>query len=581
MKFFKKILTILILINIIYLSFLISNKNKFFIKNPKFGTVINQIINDKNYCKKFNSETENIFEFAGKGIIFNIYSIENSAYKYNLNLINKVLEERLNVNIIDIIYYDKILDENSINDFILRQNINRPVFYVDKNFLNEKLSINSNSIIISDFDINNVVRLGKMDYTLLEENIKNLYQKTKKIKVHPETNDTKVQNDELLIKSVRNPVIITNNEKELFFIDKMSKKIFGIYLDGSLNYSIGNGKNDDGLIENIGFNNISSIKEYNNKLYILDSFSLKKVNFDTKRVDIVLQDGILEDINDFCILDKNKFLFSKKNGELIIYKDNEFKVLTNELDVIKKIGRYNNRIYLLGKNNSKLYVYYNNKIRDYFKFEDTNIIDFAVYGGVFYLLNNDNKIYILEDEKIKQIIEFDNVNNIKYITVDNKDLYFSDDMNIYKINLKDLNNHNYEKKLKKIDFRFSYKSKNYFKNNEYDFYNYNKVFVWQNNKLLIDISNNNKINIDWEAPNYINLYELNDKKIINIQDIDIVNNNIIFDNIDISKNYYLNGKVYYRYNNEIFVKKINDFVYFKDNHLNKNIEINFNNIYIK
>ena len=29
------------------------------------------------------------------------------------------------------------------------------------------------------------------------------------------------------------------------------------------------GKNDDGLIENVGFNNISSIKEYNNKLYII------------------------------------------------------------------------------------------------------------------------------------------------------------------------------------------------------------------------------------------------------------------------------------------------------------------------
>lgn len=583
MNFFKKVLIILILINIFYLSFLISSKNKFFIKNPKFGVIINQIINDEHFCQKFNSNIDNIFNISGKGIIFNIYDIEDNTHKYNIDLINRVLEEKLNVNIIDIIYYEKNLDKDLVNDFILRHNINRPVFYVDRSFLYDKLSIDSNSIIISDFNINNVVRLDKIDYNLLEDNLYNLYKKTKKVKIHPISTSTKVQNDELLIKSIHNPVIVRNNEKngekELFFNDKIGKKIFGIHLDGSLNYYIGNGKDNDGLIENIRFNDINSIKEYNNELYVLDSFSLKKINFDTKKVDIILQDKALNNINDFCILNENQFIFTEKTGKLVLYGNDKFKKVKNNVDIITKIEKYDNKVFLLDTNNSKIYFYSKNEIKEYFNLNGLNIIDFTIYNDIFYLLDNDSKIHILSDNTIMSTKQFDILNNIKNIAIDDKNLYLSDNVNLYKIVLKDLNNENYEKKIQKIDFKFSYKSKNYFKNIEYDFYNYKKITVWKNNTLLININNNDKVDIEWNAPNYINLYEINDNKLINKQETNIINNNIIFDNIDTNKGYYLNGKIYYKYKNNIFIKKINDFVNFKNNHSNKSIEINFNTIY--
>ena len=55
------------------------------------------------------------------------------------------------------------------------------MYYVKRSLLKEKLLIDSNSVIISDFNINNVVKLNSMNYAKLEENIKNLYKKTKKI----------------------------------------------------------------------------------------------------------------------------------------------------------------------------------------------------------------------------------------------------------------------------------------------------------------------------------------------------------------------------------------------------------------
>lgn len=577
----KKILTILIIINLVLLIFLICVRSRFVTKDPMFGTVINSIIKNEDLCKRFNMSSDNIFDYYGKSVLFDVYSLDDSKYKSNLNLVSNITTERLNINIVDIIFYEeKNIDK--VKDFIAKNSINRPVLYVEKSFLSKKLSLDSNSVVLSDLNIDNVIKLKSFDYMELEENVKNLYKKTKKIRNIDVKKVVKQNNDELVIKSIGRMLSVKNDDyNDLFFVDYIGNKIFSIYANGKLDYYIGNGKEDDGNVDKISFNNIRSVKLYNNNLFVLDGIFLKRINLDTNRVDIILQDNILEGVNDFEMIDKNNLIFTTNTEKLITYDDG-FNIIKNNFGSINKVVKHDGKIVLSDMDKSKFYIYKNH---DIYKFIDlnnilnrnVNIIDFANNNDTLYFVTSENEILMLKNNKV-DVRKFNNIKNIKFITVDNSSLYMSDDTNIYELNIKDLNNDNYEKKIKRIDFKFSYKSKNYFTFKEFDFIDANKEIVWLNDILSIVINEDSYI--DYKAPNYIDLYEVNGKKISYVSGNSVMNDNVVFDKIDTNKNYYINGKIYYRYDDKIFVKKINNFVEFKDNYVNKNIEINFNNIYL-
>lgn len=579
-RIIKNFLLILTIINVIAILFLVNLKKKFIIKNPVFGTVINSIIKDEKFCEKFNIKTNNIFDYSGKSVIFNIYSLDNLDYKDNMDLVDDIINDKLNVNIIDVISYGEKNSEK-IKEFITKYNINRPVLYVKDTLLERKLSIKSNSVIVSDFDINNVVKLANVNYDELEENIKNLYKKTKKIQNRKTIKTTKINNDELLIKSIGNMLSVKNADlNELFFVDYIGKKIFSIYANGRLNYYIGNGKEDDGIVENTLFNDIKSIKFYKNCIYILDGNFIKKLDLETNRIKIILQDNVLDDVIDFEVINENNFVFSTKNSEIIVYND-DFKTIKSNFVLISKIVKYGRKIILLDAKNSKLYTYKNKSIQEFiyvgkFLNQNAKIIDLAVSDDAIYLLADNNTLLILKNDKI-HTKTFQKIDKIKNIALNKDILYISNNSDIYELSIKGLNNDNYENKIKKLDFQFSYKSKNYFGFEEFDFKNADRDVVWKNS--LLSFTMDNKY-IDYKAPNYITLYEVNDNKISYISKNSMINDGIVFNEIDTNKRYYVNGKIYYRYKNEIFVKKINKFIDFRDNCVNKSIEINFNNIYL-
>ena len=166
----KKILTILIIVNLVSLIFLICIRSKFVTKNPMFGTVINSIIKNEDSCKRFNMSSDDIFDYYGKSILFNVYNLDDSKYKSNLNLVSNITTERLNINVVDIIFYEK-KNIDKVKNFVAKNSINRPVLYVEKSFLSKKLSLNSNSLILSDLNMDNVVKLKSFDYKELEENV--------------------------------------------------------------------------------------------------------------------------------------------------------------------------------------------------------------------------------------------------------------------------------------------------------------------------------------------------------------------------------------------------------------------------
>ena len=579
----KKILLILIIFNIVTTFVLIGIKNRFIVKNPIFGTAINTIINDNNQCKKFNTKSSNIYDYSGKSLIFNIYSIENTNYNDNISLIDNAIKEKLNINVIDIIYYNNNEDSESVKNFITKYNINRPVYYVKRSLLKEKLLIDSNSVIISDFNINNVVKLNSMNYAKLEENIKNLYKKTRKVENRKNVKTTRISNDELLIKSIDALLPIKNSDRdELFFTDHLGKKIFSIHADKNLNYYIGNGKNKEGPVEKVLFNNIKSVKLYKNDLYVLDDIFIKKLDLKTNIISIVLQDSLLKDVVDFDIISDNYFIFSTQTDKIIIYNGG-FGMIKSNFGTIDKILKYENKIILLSKTNLKLYVYKNNDIHEFIDInkilnKNVRIKDLTVNGNILYIVTSDDHLFIIKNNDNAEQKSFKNIKNIKTVATSTNYLYISDGSNIYKLGIKDLNNDNYNNKVIKLDFKFYYKSKNYFTIREFDFLNASNSLVWKNDMLSIII--NNSTYIDYDAPNYIDLYEVNDNKLSYISKNSVINDSIIFDKIDTNKSYHINGKIYYRYEDRIFVKKINTFVKFKDNYINKNVEINFNNIYL-
>lgn len=580
----KRTLLVLIFINFLILLFLLNIRNKFFIKNPELGTNFNKIIENNEFCKQFNSGINNIFEFAGKSLIFNIYNIDDEGYTKNLDLINKAIEEKLNVNIIDIILF-KNRDENKVVNFILKYKIDRPVFYIEKSFFNKKFSVNPNSILISDLNINDFVELDKFEYNFFENVVENFYKKTKKIRSDLITKSTKLNNDELLIKSIKSMLIVNNKDDdvEIFFVDEISKNIFSTYTDGNLGYYIGNGKNDEGLLQDAYFKNIKSIKYYNNDLYVLDDIYIKKLDLKNDIVTIVLENDLIKNCVDFDITDKGEFILSDKFGKIILNINGKYKISKFNFISAVKFKRYNNELYLFDSNNLKIYQFKDNKFNNFLDLanlvnNDIDVIDFAIKNKILYLIDVNGNLYIVKDDSLQQIKIIDNVNGVQSINTDNNNLYLSDGSNLYKINLLDINNKNKHIQLNKIDFKFSYKSQNHFSKKEFDFSQINNEILLKDKKLTILI--NSDLVDKYITPNYIDLYEINDGKIVYLKEANILDKNIIFDDIDDNKNYYLNGKIYYKHNDEIFVKKINSFVSFKDNHFNRNIEINFNNIYI-
>lgn len=582
MQTFKKILVLLICINLLFLFFLIKNKNNVIAKKPAFGTVFNNLLKDETILT-YNFPQKNIFFAQNKSTIFNTIFLEKENFKHNIDITNKLLKNSYNINVVYVIAY-KNYDKINFETFILENKLVNPVIIIPEEVIKEKLSIFENSILISDLNIDKVVLLkkSKMTYENTTKNLENLYKKTKFVKRIQENKKINFS-DTLLINSISQLLFIENfnSFKQLFILDKINKTIFGSFIDGKLNYKID--AKDVNNRFSLHFENIKNIKYFNNNIYILDDNKIKILDFKKNEARIFLENKNLEDSLDFDFISNDNLLISSENGKLLNYKNGKFEKINKQFGKIYKIQNYKNKIYFLDSTNLKFYVFDNSTINLVYNLKDLlnnkNLIieKFAINNNNFYFLNEtDNKIFIVSGNNYKT--KETNINEkINDIAIFENNLYLANTLTIKKLNL--IENDNF----KDLNFDFSYVSKNNFGNSIYDYninINYNnveKITLW--NSGFINILLDNRYTILDDNPSYINLYKIEKDKLIFIKQENILSNEIVFDNIETSNKYYINGKIYYKENNNlIFEKNINIFLDFSDNNTNKNIRIIYSNL---
>ena len=125
-------LAILITSFLIFLIFYIVNT----IKQSKYqkfidGSVLNEIANNESKSI-FNIKELNIKELKDRIILLNVYNIQDFSYIFSLNLANKIEQKYHNkVVVIDIIADNFNLEKNTIINYIIKNNIERPVINIE------------------------------------------------------------------------------------------------------------------------------------------------------------------------------------------------------------------------------------------------------------------------------------------------------------------------------------------------------------------------------------------------------------------------------------------------------------------
>ena len=597
MNFFKKILLIIIVINISICIGIFYYKQKIIISNPEFAKIFNKILKNTGTDNFFNTDIQDITFFNGKPTIFNIYNIDTLDYLKNFKIIKELEENNLNVNVIDVVIENKQRNENrlielakysNIYDFILKNHINRPLYVISRKKLQKYLNIEDQTLIITDFNIDKSYYLYKhnMNYRNVLKQLNKIHKKTKYTRKFNPNHCKQNNNDELFIKSLNRIEYIENykNIPAFLITDTIGKQIFITNINGKIINIIGNGNKDTGNINEISFCSPIVSKFKNNKIYVVDSCdnAIKEIDLENNTTKYLIKDiNILQNIKDFEFIDENNLILSTENK---VFKINVLTKNIENFDNIKnvnKITKYNNKIYLFDTHSAVLY-YYDNATNPLYNLNDFLNLDYKVIKnfyvnsmGIYFLDSLNKTVFLINKNNDLEKKEIKNGNDLYDLIFFKNYLYITDSNHITQLDLIRGNineiylKFNEENKLKLTKQNILHTktiNNNLFKNIE----------ISENVKNLIIKFNENNYEIINEAPNYLNLYIKENDNLKLKENIYKIKNKTVFKNIDNLQDYFLIGKIYYKdKQNNIYIKYVYNKIIFTNNLLNNEIEINF------
>lgn len=601
-KLIKLLLLTFIICNVVVYIYLWHKKQEVLISKPYFATMFNKVFNNKNNYEIYNFESKNINIFKGKITIFNIYKISDLSYLKNIKIIDEIKKNHININIIDIIIDENDLEKtnnliglskkSTILNFILQNNINRPLFQIKKEFLLQHFNVKDNTIIIADYNLNKTINIEKenLNYNIVFNSINLIHQKTKFIKKY-KSNPIMIDSfDNLLINSFDRIEYTHNFEDKVpaFFItDTLGKKIFIININGNIINMIGGGSRETGQFYDVKLCMPTTSKYYKNKLYIADfcDNSIKVANFDTTEVDNFVKNERLQNILDFEFIDDENLIISTTNG-LFTYNiiTKKFNNAAKNLGMVYKFMTYQNKIYFFDSTNLKMYYYSENKIQSYvdlnkiFVNHDKEIKYFFINSlGMYFVNSGTNEVWFIDNELKLHKKQFQNFGKIKDIIFFKNYLYICNDFSIKQLDL-------LKGGLKQIFLNFVYQNKNTLllesnKNKQLLEKDFTIQNVSKENNYVEYNLDNSQYKILYHSPNYINLYEKEENNLNLIEQINDFRKKIEFTKLDTKKEYYIIGKIYYRIGNKspIFIKKIKQKIIFTNDIASNLIEIAFNN----
>ena len=356
-KGIKIIFILFIFVFLLFFSYLL-----FYNTKNEENLTLTPILNSQNKSI-FNIKELNNEMLKGKVILLNIYNIKDFSYVFSLDLAEKIQEEFKNkLLIIDIVADEYSLKKDTIINYIIKNNIERPVINISKDEINEIFDLNNNTFLLIDKSGNIKQKWDANDTQILEDLKELIKNETKNSKI-AEIELEKSKQPETFIKSLTH-IVYTNSSIDNipYFIitDSKGKKVYISTLNGNIIKQIGNGKNADidGVATEASFCYPFDVVVYKDILYLSDTCNnaIKSVDLKTLNTKTILN---IEKPLALAILNDNLFITTASKKPLFKYnfKSRELKNIqcsecSNE---ILKLDIFNNKIYFLNSKNNILY----------------------------------------------------------------------------------------------------------------------------------------------------------------------------------------------------------------------------------
>lgn len=398
-----------------FIYFSLNNINK-----NENNLILTPILNSQNKSI-FNIKELNNEMLKGKVILLNIYNIKDFSYVFSLDLAERIQKEFKNkLIIIDIVADEYSLKKDTIINYIIKNNIERPVINISKDEINEIFDLNNNTFLLIDKS-GNIKQKWDVNNNKIIEDLKELLKSETKNSKITEIELEKSKQPETFIKSLTH-IIYTNSSIDNipYFIitDSKGRKVYISTLNGNIIKQIGNGKNDniDGIATEASFCYPFDVVVHNNFLYISDTCNnaIKSVDLktlDTKTILNIEKPLALAILNDnLFITTANKKPLSKYNFKSKELQNIQCNECSNE---ILKLDIFNNKIYFLNSKNNILYSIDNkdninqeinfNKLNKNNDIKIQNDFNFHIDETGFYFVDKfNNRILKIKDKKIKE-----------------------------------------------------------------------------------------------------------------------------------------------------------------------------------
>ncbi len=528
----------------------------------------------------FNVKELNSHELRDRIILLNVYNIKDFSYIFSVGLANRLENIFKNkVVIIDVITDNIDLDNNVIINYIIKNNIERPVINIENLNLDNTLQNKNKYFVLIDNKGRIVEKF--VDNQINEENIKNSINQllSNNPKINTEELSTisleKTKNPESFIKSLEHIEYINkidgSGDGPYFIIsDSRGRKVYFLTINGNIVNQLGNGNKgaEDGSGTNATFCSPGGMAIKDSKtLYIADGCnnSIRQVDLNTMNVSTLISDNpLLKRPTDIEILDDTLFISTMdKENQILKYnlKNNELiNMDCNDCDrYILKLGKFNNKVYFLSRsglnsidNNGNIELEFNISNLDNNDIKINIDNNFHIdETGVYIVDKFDNKILRIKDNKIYEYSynKDEKIYNLPTDIIDFRDKLYITNENDKKLIQLDKNTK--ETKVINITFGYEYNKVKGLEEKFLDVNNIQETVVRSGtgNKIYLNLKNG--YSFEKMAPQSLALYRADIKNgaailIKNYSKSEILENTTLeLPQLENNTIYYLRGSFYY------------------------------------
>ena len=323
----------------------------------------------------FNIRELNTQELGNKLILLNVYNIQDFNYTFSIELANKLEKIYKNkITIIDIINNNMELSRDTIVNYIIKNNIERPIIHAPNLDFGITTRPNENYFVLINKDsiANDIIYYDTNTEAKVKRDIDKIFENSRKAN-DGELSDISLEKNktpESFIKSlnqIRYIRKIADTDETPYFIvsDTKGHKIYIMTIDGKIVKQLGSGYkgNSDGTSLDATFcNPIGLAVEDNKNLYVADfcNNSIRQVNLKTLQVSTLIENNeLIKNPIALEIKDQELIISTASKNPLVSYnlKTNELKNIEyqNQGGYIMKLLKYNNRVYFINPKTNILY----------------------------------------------------------------------------------------------------------------------------------------------------------------------------------------------------------------------------------